>query len=752
MNVATTIPDSEPLSFDSQESIATILEVASQDLARVLHPKNRGAYYREHTIAKSNGASRTIHAVSGDLKLIQRKLLDLLQERYEPTAYAHGFVPKRSIVTNAMLHRKKRLILKIDIKDFFPSIAFGRVLGMFKASPFNFPKDAAIVLAQIVCLPDGTEALPQGGVTSPYVANMLVRRMDRRLASLAKENHCVFTRYADDITFSTNDTKSLSVDSLVEAIYTIISEEGFLPNIEKTRLLRKSDRQIVTGIVVNQHLNVNRLYFRSVRATIHKLERAKDIRTEIAKTDFKDDRATRSGLSRDGDGKFLLGNKKISDDHAVEFFFRHFTGRLHFIHHVLRSNALPPRKGVSGANEPEVMRSSALASLYLRSYQILLTTCKRYKRLMPLKHSLASAIRKSHTLIDAREKLDLSDQSVQDRTKSLDEYVQSPIYQQLKLAIAAIDGQDSLKQFKQAYGSDPRIYRLTSEKSEDLNACKKALNDIARWPPFSLDATKNILSSLNTGELADIFHEPRIASEPFTPTEVLSRFSRILDPCYYKVHEPLRASLDGFVNIIRAWGNTHGLDSTIDLLNDRDIGPRTAELQRQIRFSDPDVDDIKRSSSLFKTIQRVLTKSKEDAEQKTVHRFKRYVKKFDETKFFSFRPSLEDALKHIFRSVFEHAADDDTVFVGVGPYQAFSDRTIRIGSPQNSNIGCAPGKEFARGDLLNAVFALNGLARYFVDARFQDGKRYRVDMMTGAFQPSDATKGDQYFVHLICLD
>jgi hypothetical protein len=289
-------------------------------------------------------------------------------------------------------------------------------------------------------------------------------------------------------------------------------------------------------------------------------------------------------------------------------------------------------------------------------------------------------------------------------------------------------------------------------KSEDLDACKKALYVIARWPPFSLDTTREILSSLNTGELADIFHEPRMSCEPFTPTEILSRFSRILDPNYYRVHEPLRDSLDNFVNNIRAWGNTHGLDSPIDLLNERDIGPRTAELQRLVRFSDPDVDDIKRSSSLFKIIDTMLVKSKADAERKSSRRFKRHVKRFDETKFFSYRPSLEDALKHVLRSVFEHAIEDDTISVGVGPYQGLSDRAIRIGSPQNSNIGCVPGKEFARGDLLNAVYALNGLARYYVDARFQDGKRYCVDMMTGNSQPSDSPKVSQYFVHIICLD
>ena len=119
------------------------------------------------------------------LKGLQRKLLARLEKDFKPSAYAHGFTKGKSIISNAAYHRRKKCIIKVDIRDFFPSINFGRVQGMLQGAPFHFGAEAAVTLAQITCLDNEGGVLPQGAATSPYIANMICRRLDSRLAGIA---------------------------------------------------------------------------------------------------------------------------------------------------------------------------------------------------------------------------------------------------------------------------------------------------------------------------------------------------------------------------------------------------------------------------------------------------------------------------------------------------------------------------------------------------------------------------------------
>jgi RNA-directed DNA polymerase len=244
-----------------RRDLAQYIGVPLQDLLEILYKENRRDYYRIRSIPKASGGTRTIHAVSGKLKDIQRKVLDKLQADFPPSSRAHGFVPERSIITNAIPHRRKKVLVKLDIRDFFPSIRFARVMGLFQSAPFHFGREAAITLAQIICVPGDNGPLPQGGVLSPYVANVICRRLDQKLAAIAREHRCHFTRYADDLTFSTNDVKRLNREQLIARVEAAVTNEGFTINSKKTRVLRQSDRQIVTGIVVNDGLNVTRKYY-----------------------------------------------------------------------------------------------------------------------------------------------------------------------------------------------------------------------------------------------------------------------------------------------------------------------------------------------------------------------------------------------------------------------------------------------------------------------------------------------------------
>lgn len=194
----------EFLDLETPRQLAELLEVPYSLLVYHIYKVPDDKKYVEFLIPKKSGGYRKISSPSTALKIIQRKLSQVLYSVYTPKAPVHGFTPSRSIVTNAEQHVRKRFVFNIDISDFFGSIHFGRVRGVFMKEPYNRPSEVATVLAQICCF---SNKLPQGAPTSPVVSNMVCARLDSQLRLLAKERHCSYTRYADDITFSTRLTR-----------------------------------------------------------------------------------------------------------------------------------------------------------------------------------------------------------------------------------------------------------------------------------------------------------------------------------------------------------------------------------------------------------------------------------------------------------------------------------------------------------------------------------------------------------------
>ena len=156
--------------------------------------------YATFYISKKSGGTRRIDAPTTNIKILQQKLNQILQLTYPVKPSVHAFVPNKNVKTNAENHLKKRWVLNVDLKDFFPSINFGRVRGMFMGNPYYLPSSVATVLANLCCYQG---SLPQGAPTSPIISNMICSQMDSQLQRLAKTNRSTYTRYADDITFST---------------------------------------------------------------------------------------------------------------------------------------------------------------------------------------------------------------------------------------------------------------------------------------------------------------------------------------------------------------------------------------------------------------------------------------------------------------------------------------------------------------------------------------------------------------------
>lgn len=269
------------------EDIADLLEIPYKVLNYHLYVTSPSSQYTTFTIPKKSGGTREISAPISTIKIIQKKLNTVLQnvcvDIYKNQDLVHGFRYGKSVYTNAKIHEKKEYVFNIDLLDFFPSINFGRVYGLFKGKRLKLPPKVAAVLARICCHND---QLPQGAPTSPIVSNLICSRLDNELYRLARSLDCKYTRYADDITFSTNRptfpkelaeiTQIFSRNRLKAVIgkdlESVINRNWFSINQHKVRIQHRDGRQIVTGLVVNEFPNVNRKYTNQIRAMLHSWE------------------------------------------------------------------------------------------------------------------------------------------------------------------------------------------------------------------------------------------------------------------------------------------------------------------------------------------------------------------------------------------------------------------------------------------------------------------------------------------------
>lgn len=261
-------------SLKTRRDISNLLQIKHHQFIYLLYRvNNRSKYYDTFEIKKKSGGIRTIKAPKGSLKIIQQKLSKILILVHQPKLFSHGFNIDRSVLTNAKQHIHKRYVLNIDLENFFDEINFGRIRGLFMAKPFEFNKTVATTLAQIMTMDN---SIPQGAPTSPVLSNMVCSRLDTELGKLAKANKLSYTRYADDITFSSNQSfpqecmRVLPDQTIVcDQIEKIINRNGFKINKEKVRLQTRNMRQEVTGITVNEKPNVKRKYIKEIRAMLY---------------------------------------------------------------------------------------------------------------------------------------------------------------------------------------------------------------------------------------------------------------------------------------------------------------------------------------------------------------------------------------------------------------------------------------------------------------------------------------------------
>ena len=245
------------------------------------------SHYRQFTMPKKTGGVRHISAPMPLLKTVQHWLLENILYRMDVTDKAHGFVPGRGILTNALPHVGKTLVVNLDLQNFFPTISYRRVKGFFRA--VGYSEKLATVFALLCTEPatdlveadgkkyyvqTGERALPQGAPSSPVLTNLICRRLDARLSGVATKFGLTYTRYADDLTFSGDDAEhGASVGKLLWQVRQIIKDEGFVVHPGKTQVMRKGARREVTGIVVNEKPSIARKKLRQFRAVLHQIDR-----------------------------------------------------------------------------------------------------------------------------------------------------------------------------------------------------------------------------------------------------------------------------------------------------------------------------------------------------------------------------------------------------------------------------------------------------------------------------------------------
>lgn len=239
-------------------------------------------HYVTFEIAKRSGGTRLLASPHAQLEAAQRWILEHVLAKLPVTAHAHGFVAGRSTVSNARPHVGKHVVVNLDLKDFFPSITFPRVRGLFESLGLS---PAAATLLALLCteaprtamtfdgkkywVAAGDRALPQGACTSPAISNLVTRKLDRRLAGAAAKLGWAYTRYADDLSFSAGAEAATRTSLLFARVRAIVGEEGFTVNEAKGRVQRAARRQSVTGVVVNDKLAFPRDELRRLRALLH---------------------------------------------------------------------------------------------------------------------------------------------------------------------------------------------------------------------------------------------------------------------------------------------------------------------------------------------------------------------------------------------------------------------------------------------------------------------------------------------------
>ena len=330
----------------ARNEVAEFIGIRLIELTYVLYKEKVNNSYNTFKIPKKNGGFRTICAPKDKLKWIQKQLANKLMEVHSnylvdnniKSVISHGFQKDKGIITNALVHKHKKYILNVDISDFFSSFHFGRVQGYFhKSKEFCFSKETSTIIAQLTCY-DGR--LPQGAPTSPVISNLIFNIVDLKILVLTKKYKLDYTRYADDLSFSTNNKVFIKeYINFIKELEELLDSNGFKINQSKSRLEYCSSRQEVTGLTVNDKINANRNYINNTRAMANQLYKTNSFQINgedgnvnqlegrfsfINQLDRINNKLEYRKTKKKGDKKFISGLNAREKQYQYFLFYKYF--------------------------------------------------------------------------------------------------------------------------------------------------------------------------------------------------------------------------------------------------------------------------------------------------------------------------------------------------------------------------------------------------------------------------------------------
>jgi RNA-directed DNA polymerase len=272
--------------LETATDVAAAIGITESELAWLTYRREAADldHYHRFLIPKRGGGTRLISSPKSKLRIAHNWLLHAVLEKLGVHDAAMAFRPGRSIVDNAVLHAGKGAVIRVDLKDFFGTVLFRRVKGLFESFGYNegvatilallateVPRVAATLDGKPVFIALGKGQLPQGASTSPAIVNILCRRLDRRLLGVARLTGFIYSRYCDDLVFS-HPARGVAIGALLGMVEQVINDEGFTVNEAKTAVMRTQHRQVVTGLVVNREPRISRSDLRRFRAFLHRCE------------------------------------------------------------------------------------------------------------------------------------------------------------------------------------------------------------------------------------------------------------------------------------------------------------------------------------------------------------------------------------------------------------------------------------------------------------------------------------------------
>lgn len=248
--------------ISSSEHLSLLIGIEYQYLCNMAYASNQ--FYRHFSIPKKNGSARPIDEPLPDLKYVQSWILNNILEKCPVSVYAKAYVKGRTLKSNARFHKAQKVVVTMDIKNFFPSISLNAVIDIF--DELGYFHDLSCFLAHLCCL---NNSLPQGAPTSPYLSNLRMIPLDKSIKEYTSSRKIRYTRYADDLTFSGD----FNPHQLIRDISRLVFEKGFSINADKTRVARSNTRQEVTGIVVNSHMQISKTKRKEIRQSIYYIKK-----------------------------------------------------------------------------------------------------------------------------------------------------------------------------------------------------------------------------------------------------------------------------------------------------------------------------------------------------------------------------------------------------------------------------------------------------------------------------------------------